>query len=179
MKKKYFIFILSIALIGMGIFNSGVMAKELPDSKASLVDRIAAKFNLNQTEVEEVFDEFYDERQADRETEIQIRLDQLVTNGKISPAQKDLIVAKRAELEATRQDHREEMVNMTSEERAELMKTHHDELETWANANQIDLSYLMMGGMRGQGNGVGMKMGRGEGRGNGMGRGMMSEVNEN
>lgn len=117
--------------------------------QSTLLDKLIAKFNLNKEEVEQVVTDYRSERRGQMQAQYQERLNQAVTDGKITEAQKKLILEKHNQLQSQwdaesnqRQQHREEM-------------------QSWAEENNIDLSYLGFGMGRG-GKGGGM---RGEGMG--------------
>ena len=93
---------------------------------------------------------------------MQERLTQLVSEGKITEAQKQLIVTKMSELVAARAQEMDALKDKTMAERKALMDQKRTELEAWAKANGIDTQYLMpFGEGRGRG-GHGMGMMRGE-----------------
>ena len=87
-----------------------------------LVSKIAQRFNLNQVDVQAVFDDY---KNSEREAEISERLQELVDEGKITPEQKTLIENKLKEVEATRDQERKD-------------------LEAWAKEKGIDLKYVMV-----------------------------------
>ena len=119
---------------GVGVIQAASNADSSNTSPMSnLVTAISTKFNLNQTEVQQVFDEQMQERGKQK-------LTQLVADGKLTQEQADKIVAKHAELHAQRQGNRAE-------------------LEQWAKDNNIPLQYLRSGlgghvGHDGQGKGM-------------------------
>ncbi len=105
----------------------------------SIIQKIAQKFGLNEADVKSVFDQNRADKKAQMETKFEARLDQLVKDGKITDAQKQLIIAKRKEISGQTQTGRKGLTD-------------------WATINGIDLKYLMGGmGMRG---GFGRGMGK-------------------
>lgn len=119
------------------------------DGPTALIDKIAQKFNLNRDEVKAVFDEEHQTREAEHEKKVEERLNQAVTDGKITSEQKDKIIAKLDELRSTREANREAMKDKTDEERKAAMKSERAALEKWATDNGVPMEYLRMGGMRG------------------------------
>lgn len=105
---------LGVGAYAMGGGGSGGGSSEL-------VTKLAQRFNLNQSDVQAVFDEY---RNAEREAEISERLQELVDEGKITTEQKTLIENKLKEVQATRDQER----------RA---------LEAWAKEKNINLKYVM------------------------------------
>jgi hypothetical protein len=93
----------------------------------SLISKIAQKFNLNESDVQAVFDQNKAERDAEIQTEMADQLQQAVDDGDITAEQKTLIENKLKELQSARQ-------------------TEHDTLDAWAKDQGIDAKYLMMGG---------------------------------
>ena len=89
-----------------------------------------------------VFDEDRSERQAQRKELFEERLTQMVSDGKITEDQKKLILAKHEEMQSQREAQRDEFQNMTPEERRSAVEEHHEELESWAEDNEIDIGYL-------------------------------------
>jgi hypothetical protein len=120
---------------------------------SSLVQKIADKFGLKKEEVQAVFDQAKEEHRSQTEAHFDTRLSQLVTEGKITEAQKQLIVAKRQELEANRQSQMDSIKTKTAAERKAAMDAERQKLEEWAKQNGIDLKYLLFGG-RGKGPGM-------------------------
>jgi hypothetical protein len=119
----------------------------------TLIQRIVQKFGLKTADVQGVFDTVRSERQAEMQKKMVERLDALVKQGKITEAQKKLIIAKHAELEAQRAKDMESMKDLTPEERRSKMDAHRAELESWAKQNNIDIQYVIGFG---KGNGYGM-----------------------
>jgi polyhydroxyalkanoate synthesis regulator phasin len=159
MNKKYLLYVMVpvLALVSVGaVYADSVANNSRPID--SLVTAIATKFNLNTSDVQQVFDENRATAQAQRQTEMQQkfadRLSQAVTDGKLTQAQVNLITAKRAELQAQRQN----LQNGTPEINRETAKAHIDELKQWATDNNIPMEYLQLGGFEG------MRMGHGFGK---------------
>ena len=119
------------ATVGLaGLTGLGVASAHNGLGGNDLAAKIADKFNLNQDEVQAVFDEQHAAIQKERQAENSQRLQQLVDDGKITAEQKTLIEEKQAEQQTERQSEREA-------------------LQTWATDNNIDLRYVMPGGRRG------------------------------
>lgn len=118
------------------------------DPMSSLVEKIASKFNLNKTEVQQVFDEQRTAMEAEREQNAKDRLAQLVKDGKLTQAQADAITAKRAELQKEREANKDANKDKTAAERKAEMDKRKTELEAWAKEKGIDTQYLrlVMGG---------------------------------
>ena len=152
-----------VTILGLGILgSSSVLANETGNTNhmSSLAQKIAEKFGLNQADVQAVFDEAHEERNVQVQEEFESRLTQYVTDGKITAEQKQLILQKRAELDAKREADRESMQNLTEDERRTKMTEEKTALETWTKENGIDIQYLMPGGRdHGGPKGFGMQRG--------------------
>ena len=155
---------LTVAVAGILSFASvlgvqSVFADETASNNpmSSLVEEIAQRFNLNQDEVQAVFDEHRDEMHTQMEARLEDRLQQAVDDGEITSEQKDKIIAKLQELRDQSQANHEAMQDLTMEERHQAMEQQRDELEQWAQDNDILLEYLRVGfGGHGHHGGPGM-----------------------
>jgi predicted phage gp36 major capsid-like protein len=133
---------IGLAGLGAGVAHAATSSSDSNNPMSSLVDAIATKFNLDKTQVQQVFDEQKTKMDAEREQEVKDELAQLVTDGKLTQAQSDAITAKRAELEKEREANRDSFKDKTAEERKSEMDTKRTELEQWAKDNGIDTQYL-------------------------------------
>ena len=151
-KSKIILSIVGLALVGTVLFGAvNTFAQDTASDQnpmASLVQKIADKFGLKKEDVQAVFDQDRQERQVQMQTRFEEQLSQDVKDGKITEDQKQLIIAKRKELEANRQTNMESMKNMTDDERKAAMEKEKQELENWAKENGIDFQYLF-GGFKG------------------------------
>lgn len=69
------------------------------ESRTSLIQMLSSKFGLQESEVQSVFNQHRDEMQKNMQAKVEARLTQLVTDGKITEAQKQLILTKHVELQ--------------------------------------------------------------------------------
>jgi hypothetical protein len=145
MKKTLLTVAVVSVLSGGLVVATNAFAQTAPPgqkTESSLVQQIAKKFNLNTSDVQEVFDQHRQERQANMESRYEDYLTKLVTSGKITEEQKQLLLTKHKELASQMQRNKEKFKTMTSEERkaqGDAMKT---ELENWAKENNLDVQYL-------------------------------------
>lgn len=163
-----------LAGAGIGVSYAATTA-DTSGPMNNLVTAIASKFNLDQSEVQQVFDDTMksqrDAMKAEQQQAAADRLAQAVTDGKLTQEQSDKITAKQAELEAERESitppDRAEMSNLSDEERQAkheemkaTMDAKQDELKQWAEENDVPEEYLHVevGGKHGPG-------GRNEGKG--------------
>lgn len=136
------------------------------DSHTTLMQKLVSRFNLNQSEVEAVFQEVRTERQTEMQAAFEARLTQAVETGRLTEEQKQLVLAKHQEMQEKHQAEQDEWASLTQEGREAKREQRQAELKTWAEENGIDLSWLMpqMGMRGGHERGMGGMM-RGEGRG--------------
>ena len=109
-----------------------------------IVQKIAEKFGLNVSEVQDVFDEARADHHAQMLTNFEGRLTQAVTDGKITEEQKQKILDKHEEMQAKMYEWK----NLTPEGRREKIKAFHEELKTWAEENEIDFPFLIFRGLK-------------------------------
>lgn len=163
MKKSFLVAgaVTSIGLAGVtgiGVASAATNSSDT-NSSSSIVDKLAEKFNLKKTDVQAVFDQDRTEREAERQAQTEKELSQAVTDGKITSAQKDLILAKQKEVKAAMDADRDSMKDKTADERKAAMDAKRTELETWAKNNSIPTEYLrfvMGGGGHGPHGGMGI-----------------------
>lgn len=134
-----------------GLFGVGfAYAQGTGGTYSLLVQQLAQKFNLNPAEVQSVFDQNRSQRMSQMQTNFEARLTQDVKDGKITDAQKQLILQKRQELKAQRQTNRDSFKNMNADARKAAISAQRTDLQNWAKQNGIDLKYFFGGfGMRG------------------------------
>lgn len=124
---------------------------------SSIVQKIAQKFGLKEADVQSVFDEERQQHMSEMHVKFEGQLTQDVKDGKITEAQKQLILAKSTEFETLHETQKEAFKNMNPEQRRTAMEAKHAELETWAKQNNIDMKYILgHKGMIGKGRGMGM-----------------------
>jgi len=115
----------------------------------TIIQNLAEKFNVSTSDVQKVFDD----TKTQQET---ARLDELVEDGKITEAQKQLIIDKRTETETKVTEINNKQ--MTTTERADALKALRDDLSAWAKTNGIDEQYILMVGGMGRGLNFGADM---------------------
>jgi hypothetical protein len=126
-----------------------VSAATTPNDE-SLAQKIALKFNLQEKDVKSFIDENRtarrEQHREEHKTKINGRLDQAVKDGKITAQQKDLIIAKLAEVHKAHEADHEAMKDKTPEEQRNFREAKRTEIENWANKNNIPTEYILMGG---------------------------------
>ncbi|MCA9369399.1 MAG: hypothetical protein H6773_03870 [Pseudomonadales bacterium] len=166
--KKIIIPALAIAgLLTVGAFSASTVQAMEAERGLPLAMRIAERFGLNESDVEEVFSQYRVERQVAAQERFEEHLASLVEDGTLTQEQSDAIIQKHEEMRA---DH-EALMNATPEERDAYREQHRAEMKAWAEEQGIDTSEIMPAGgpvgPKGERNGNGD--GQGFGRGGGMG----------
>lgn len=153
-KKKIFFPVLALAIITAATATASYVSAQDTTGPNSLVAAIAAKFNLNQTDVQAVFDEEHSKREAEMKTQMEQKLTQAVTDGKITEAQKQAIIAHFAEMKNNRSS-KAEMQNLTDEQRKAKMEERKAQEDTWLSQNGLTQETLkgIIGGPKGFGRG--------------------------
>ncbi len=139
------------ALLMGGIILTGavsIFAGETNKPHATLINRLVKRFNLKEADVRRVFEEERINRQKERAVQMEERLSQWVQDGKITEAQKKLILEKQKELSVQRVSDGFALKNLTREQRKTKMDEERISLEQWATENGIDMRYLMLGKAR-------------------------------
>ncbi len=141
LSKKVIIPMAAIAVIGAGAFGVAQVsaATDTANPQASLIQKLADTFHVDKSKVQAVFDENKTERQAAHQATYEAKLAQAVTDGKLTAAQKDLVLAEHnklaAEMKAAATD--------TNADRRAAMEKIRQESTDWAKANNVDAKWLM------------------------------------
>lgn len=144
--KKQLISVAAITVLAGGIGLAGVsrvsaQQAQNGDKSDTLAQRIATKFNLNKDEVKTEIDAQRSEDHAAHEAEMkqnrETHLQKLVDAGKITADQKAAIIAKQDEIHTKMEELRNN--GKTREENKDAAKALHDEFETWAKSQNINL----------------------------------------
>jgi competence protein ComGC len=154
MQKKRIVPILGVIVLGVMVFGVHQVYAQGSSMYTGLSQVIAQKFGLDQTKVQAVVDEYKQTQQTAMQQKIQQnesdRLNKLVTDGKITAAQKQAILDEQAKLKSEHPTGSNK--NMTADQRKQASTAEQAEIKAWAQAQGIDISYLRMGfGMRGGG----------------------------
>jgi len=156
--NKHKLAIATLAVIitaGTGAFAIGRASADT-STQPSLIQMIAQKFGLNQSDVQAVVTQYRQERQAQMEANFKAKLDADVTAGKITAAQETLIINERQSLQSERTSQAASFKTMTPAQRQAAMQKNRADLTAWAKQNNIDVQYLFGGfGRMGMGKGIG------------------------
>ena len=164
MKKKTIVTVLSITVLAMSVFSAHTTYAQAPnqnreDVMTSIVQKISQRFGLKQDDVQEVFDQVKKDKQSQMEARFESKLETYVKEGKLTEAQKQLIITKHKELQDKMQKEWQSKQNLTQEQRRAEMEKQRQEIEAWAKAHAIDPQYLGLFFKGGHMKGMGMHMG--------------------
>lgn len=149
MKKALITLIFALGLLSLVGYGTARAYASNPDKYPSIIQKLVDKFGLNEDEVKAVFDEDrkgrqqgmqarFEEQKKEMETRFEEQLNQAVADGKINEEQKQAILIKKEEMQADR----EELKNLSAEEKEERVKAHQQEMETFAQEIGIDSELL-------------------------------------
>lgn len=161
MKRQLIVPAIALGIIGASAL--GVMGAKAQTSTSSqtLVQKIAQKFNLKESDVQAVFDEDRSVHQAEMQQKVNDKLDRAVKDGKLTDAQKQAIQMKLQELQKNREANEDRVKDMSEADRKAAMQKERADLEQWAKDNNIDMQYLRSAIKGGPGrHGMGIKGGR-------------------
>jgi hypothetical protein len=144
-----------LPVLGLALLSAGVTYAASNNTGAkpmdALVSALATKFNLNSSDIQQVVEQVMSEQRTIREAEMTknftTRLNQAVTDKKLTQSQADLIIAKQAELKNLHLS----LEDKTEAERQAIMKKEMSSLQKWATDNNIPKEYLMFGKDKGPG----------------------------
>lgn len=135
MKKKTIVItsvVLSVVLVA-GVLGAGVVLAASNSSYPPIVEKLAEKLNVSNSDVNTAFDEVRQEKHQDAQERFEQQLDQAVKDGKITEEQKEVLLKKNTEIQ---------------EQQEEVMELKQD-LKNWADENDIDLGDVMGKGSKG------------------------------
>lgn len=127
--------------IGMSGIANAAQGATATNPMSGLVNAIATKFNLNPSDVQQVFDDQRAKMEVEHQQTMADRISAAVTAGTITQAQADAITAKQAEMKA----FMDTLQDKTPEERQAAMKTQMDSLREWVTTNNIPRELLPFG----------------------------------
>ena len=156
LRKKLMVPLLAITVGGAALLAVTQVHAQSGSESAGLVQMIAQKFNLDSSQVQTVVDQFRQDHKGDMHQRMQDKeenhLTQLVTDGKLTEAQKQAILNELAALKT--KYNPDNLKNLSQDDRKKQMQAMHDELKSWLQSQGIDPNILM-------GFGKGMVMRRG------------------
>jgi hypothetical protein len=167
MNKKLLI-IPAAALIVGGLSLSTTQASAFNKSFSDhpMISKIAEKFGLDEAEVQGFMEEQREAKQAEMQEKFMEKLNAAIADGKLTQEQKELILQKHEEMKNRQVGQKENMHDLTPEEREVMREERQAEregMELWLEENGIDGEYFGHGnGFNEKNGGPGRKMGRGK-----------------
>ena len=147
MNKKIYVSIVGLTLLG--VLTLGTVNAQAFNPQQRITTQLAKKLGISENKVQDAFDAIRLERQNEMFGKFDDRLDAFVKEGKITEAQKELLIKKHTALQKERQNMWEKAKDMTPQERREYMQKEHDGLTAWAKEHNIDSSLFFGFGKRG------------------------------
>jgi hypothetical protein len=114
-----------------------VLADEI-NNHHPLIRKLVKRFGLNADEVQDVFFQHREEKRTERQARFEERLAEAVAAGTITEAQKEAILAKKAEIQSQFQERHQKMMNLSWEEKQNLKNQHRQEMAAWAEENGLE-----------------------------------------
>lgn len=155
MTKRMFFTVALVSVLsgGLVVATNAFAQTNSQNAVPSLVQEIASKFNLNQSDVQAVFTQHREEMQAKMGSNYETYLANLVKSGKISEEQEQLILNEHKQLMSQMQSNMKNFKSMTPAERKAQTQAEMQSVQNWAKQNNISLRYLRPfgSGMRGFG----------------------------
>jgi hypothetical protein len=145
-KKSIALGAVALTIVGTTAFvSTSAFAQNMGDGHTNMIQKLAQKLGVPEDKVKGAFDEIHNERHAEMQKNHEQKLNTLVSEGKITEAQKAAIIAKMEEMKSKMEANKDAFMNMTPEERKAKIEAEHAELENWAKAQGLDLSTLPFG----------------------------------
>lgn len=132
------VIVLGILATGAAIWSTGIAKAQNNRNGEAMSQELAQKLGIDQSKVNDAMSQIRSEHQAERKAEIEKKLSQAVTDGKITEAQKTAILAKQTEMQQSRGKERQEH-------------------QQWLADNNLDVSVLKDYGIGGMGMGGGSR----------------------
>ena len=155
MKNRFLIPAVVVMIGGATLFGAAYVNAQTPTPHQSIIEQIAQRFGLKAADVQSVFDKNKADRIGQMEKRYEDWLSQQVKDGKITDAQKQLLIAKHKDLQATMKNKAATFKNLTPDQRKAAVQQEKQDLDAWAKQNGIDIKYLF-GGRLGMMGGKGM-----------------------
>ena len=146
-KKLIFPALILVAAGGIVAIKPMITSAQSTNPLSGLVQMIAQKFNLDQSEVQSVVDQYRTQQRQNMTQKMQQRegdrLTQLVTQGKITDAQKQAIITELAALRS--KYNPANFKSLSAADRKTQMQNEQNELKSWAQSQGIDPTLIMPG----------------------------------
>ena len=147
---------MAVTIGGAALLAVTRVSAQSSNKSAGLVQAIAQKLNVDQSQVQSVVDQFRQDHKTKMQQNMQQREEQhltkLVQDGKLTDAQKQAILNELASLKT--KYNPDNFKNLSGDDRKKQMQAMKDELKSWFQSQGIDQNLIM-------GFGKGMIMRRG------------------
>jgi len=110
MNKKILVPTVALTVLTiLGIVGAKTIKADNVNNYPPIVQRLVEKFNLNEEDVKKVFDEERQQRQEERQKQLEEGLNRAVSDGVITSEQRQAFLEKHSNMEQQRSQNREEM----------------------------------------------------------------------
>jgi len=138
--KKSLVTFGALTVIAGASFVGTNLVSAQSSSNGSLASRIASVFNLDETKVQSVVQDFMDEEHIDRQQVMDEYLQSLVDNGTITEVQKTTLQESRDMTQAKVKELKDQ--GATREEVQSAVKESRDSVKAWAKEQGLSLENL-------------------------------------
>jgi hypothetical protein len=115
-----------------------------------LVQFLAEKFHVDQNQLQSAVNDYHTQHKQQLQQKLQDKenayLDYLISQGKITTAQKQQIIAERSKLQS--EYNPVNFKTLTPDQRKQQLQKEQAEIQTWSKDTGIDAKYLRFGHMR-------------------------------
>jgi len=145
LRNKMLIVGVSLSIL-TGVYGTSLASiKTNGDSRIEMMDMLAQKFNLDESEIEDFMEKYREDSREDKQTKMKIKLKKKLQNqvkkGNLSYNQKNLILEKREEME---KKINQDLKNWSKDrkKRREQIEEYREEMRKWAEENNIEFDLL-------------------------------------
>jgi hypothetical protein len=153
LQKKVLLPVVGVILSGAALFGVSSIANAQTGNnfESGLVQKIAQTFNLDQSKVQSVVDQYHQQNmqqmQQNMDTRRKDKLDSLVKDGKLTSSQEQAILDELKKLQS--EYNFNNLKSMTPQQRQDTLQKMKAEIDSWAKSEGINAKYLLpLGGMR-------------------------------
>lgn len=146
--KKYLILPVALGLVAVVALSTAHTVRAVHrygENDSSLPQEVAERFGLDESEVQDVFREYHQDRFEERHERMTDRLEdrlaEAVENGKITQAQMNAYLEKHEELYEQMLELEE--LDLSPEDLREYKADLHEDLHAWAEENGIEMHTIM------------------------------------
>ena len=142
LSKRMMLPMAAIAMLGAAAVGTTAVSAATNGQPGTLAQKLASTFNLDPAKVQSVIDQNHNDMEQKHQAAYEERLNQAVTDGKLTAAQKQAILDENAKLKAELDAAKDK----TPAERRSAMKSVRQGAKDWAKAQNIDEKWLIGGG---------------------------------